>query len=328
MNEEAILRNRVDGWHRLGELSDKADLGFKRLTGEETVEFVRLYRKASADLSFLATQTSNAEVVSYLNGIVARAYGLLYRAPTRPFAEWAAEGVRSGAQTFRKNAWAFFLAFALFFGSNGVGYAIGRYRPDVRSEIVSPDMEHNFDAWKQGKFERRAGGENMAMTAFYASNNPRAGVLANALGVASFGVLTAYQLFMNGVTTGILAADMASVGKLGFLVSSIMPHGVSEIGGFLVTSAAGFVMARSMLAPGRQKRTESIRSAGKEAVVLLLTGTTMIVCAAPIEGFFSFNPAVPQAVKVAFAVVALLGWTAYFVGFARDDRQASSQKSA
>jgi len=319
MDEEAVLRKRVQGWHRLKDLSDKAERGFKSMSGPEFVEFVRLYRRASADLALMATQTSNAEVVSYLNGLVTRAYGQLYRSPVKPLGKVFTDGVRTSAQTLRRNSWAFFLSLTLFLSATFFTFGAMRSRPDLREFFVPDGYEDLFSKWKEGSHERRRGGENIAMTAFYASNNPRAGIAMNAVSIATFGILTTYILWQNGAILGALAADMDSVGKLGFLVSSVAPHGVSEMGGFLVTGAGGFVMAWALICPGRQTRGQALRKAGKDAFVLLLTGLAMICIAAPIEGFFSFNPAVPQALKVAFALVALAGWLTFFLGFARDD---------
>ena len=236
MDEDAVLKRRVTGWRRLSELSEKADVGFKKMSGEEIVEFVRLYRKASADLALMSTQTSNTEVITYLNGLVSKAYGQLYRAPTRPWREALNSGIRAGAQIFRRNILAFALCFTIFFAGSGFTFVMMKARPDLREYFVQESMEENFTSWKKGQHERRGGDINVGMTAFYASNNPRAGIAANAVSIASFGTITSYLLWMNGSILGALAADMDSVGKLGFLLSSIAPHGVSEIGGLLVTS--------------------------------------------------------------------------------------------
>lgn len=317
MNEEAMLRKRVGGWRRLEELTIRAEGGFRRLSGLETVEFVRLYRKASADLASLATQTSNVEVTSYLNSIVTRAYGQLYKAPSKPFFQVLSNGVLTGAQVFRRNAWAFLLSLAITLAGVGFAFTVMSSRPDLREYFVPASSEELFTHWKEGKHERRGSDESIGAAALYATNNPRVGIMANAVSIATFGVLTSYLLWTNGTMIGALAADMASVGKLGFLLSSIAPHGVSEIGGILVTAAGGFVMARALISPGRRSRGHALRLAGKDSFVLLLVGLVMIAIAAPIEGFFSFNPAVPQGVKVFFAVVALIGWTGYFVGYGK-----------
>lgn len=324
MNEEAIFRKRVQGWIRLTELTDKAESSVRKMSGEEVSEFVRLYRKASADLSFMATQTSNAEVTEYLNAIVSRAYGVLYRPPTRAFSVVVADGLTTGAATVRRHGLALLLSALVFMGSAVFSFGMMKARPDLRHHFVSSQMEPLFEKWKEGRHEDRMGGESVAMTALYAGNNPRVGVMMTAVSIATFGVLTTVILWSNGSMVGALSADMDSVGQLGFLLSSIAPHGVSEVGGFLVTGAAGFVLAWALINPGRRTRGEAVRMAGKDAFVMLLVGVVMIALAAPIEGFFSFNPAIPQGLKVVFALAALTGWCLYFVGYGRDRSGAST----
>ncbi len=318
MDEEAILRQRVDGWVRLNSLTLRAEGGFKNLSGPELDEFVRLYRKASADLAFLSTQTSNAEVVTYLNGLVARAYGQIYRTPSKPFVTVVTDSVTASARTVRKYAWAFWLSFAIFFAGAVFAFQMLHVRPDLREYFVSKQEEPIFDHWKKGKFEDSNSSESLAMWAFYTQHNPVVGIMVHSLSVATFGTFTVYELWRTGIQVGALGQDMNSVGKLGFLVTSIVPHGVSEIGGALVSGSGGFVLAWALINPGRRPRGAALKAAGKDAVVLLLTGLVMIGIAAPFEGFFSFNPRVPQIVKPVVALLVLSGWIAFFYGYGRE----------
>jgi uncharacterized membrane protein SpoIIM required for sporulation len=178
-------------------------------------------------------------------------------------------------------------------------------------------MEPLFETWKSGRFDKRQGGESLAMTAFYASNNPRVGILLHSLGLVTFGVMTAYVLWTNGALLGSLMSDMAGVGRLGFLLVSVLPHGVSEIGGLWVSGAGGFVLGWALLNPGRLSRGESVWRSGRDALALLVTGLVMILAAAPIEGFFSFNPSVPREAKAAFGMASLVAWAVFFARHGR-----------
>lgn len=195
--------------------------------------------------------------------------------------------------------------------------------PDARPVFIGGDKEL-FDVWKKGEFEARTHGQNQSMALMYAGHNPSVAIREIGLAAGTAGVGSTWLMWMTGRQVGALAYEMHSVGKLGFLLSSLAPHGVSEIGGFLIVSAAGYVIASAILFPGRKRRGDALRDAGKDAFVLFCTGIVMIFLAAPVEGFFSFNPGVPQALKAAVGLVAFLGYFVFFFFFGRSDEVGSS----
>lgn len=321
-NEEEFLGRRFEGWRRLGLLCDKASRTFRDLTGAEIVEYVRLYRQTSGDLAYLAAHSSNREVVTYLNAVVSRAYGQLYRSRTASFGKVARQGLWLAADTFRRRVWFTAATFILFLVAAFYTSTMMTLKPETRTYFVSADMEPLFEEWTKGGFESRTADESILMTGFYASNNPKVGLMTIGIAAGTAGIGSTILIWKNGVMLGALGHDMFSVGKLGFLLSSIMPHGVSEMGGIFVAGAAGYVLAFGLLFPGSRKLSDSLKHSGKDAFVLAVLALVMIFAAAPIEGFFSFNPMIPQSLKIAFALVAITGWTA-FLGFYGKKQSAS-----
>ncbi len=318
LHEEIYLDKRINGWRRLQELTIRAERSFRDLSGAEIVEFVRLYRQASGDLAFLITHSSNQDVVDFLNTVVSRAYACLYKSRPKKFGAWVNEGLTAWAQTVRRQAWSVLVATLLFFGAGFWAAGMMTFDPPSRAYFIQPGMEELFDHWKKGEFERRSADENLAMAGFYAANNPSVALRTVGLAAATGGIGSVYILWSNGLLIGALSHEMASVGKLGFLYASIAPHGISEIGGILIAGAAGLVIGMAFIRPGRRTLLDSLKHAGKDAFQMSVVAIIMIFLAAPIEGFFSFNPAVPQAAKVAFALVAFVGWMAFFIGYGRD----------
>lgn len=327
MNEEAWIGRRAAAWARLRPLVDRAAAGLHRLKGDEITEFVRLYRAASTDLAHARSHSSSRETSLYLNALVAQAHAALYRRPLRRFREAVAGVVREGCSAVRRHMWATWLGLAVFVAGSLASYSVLSLRPDLRDVVIPPSMRENFDAWKEGKFDARTAGESVAMTSFYATNNPRAGIALNALAIATFGLGTAYIEWQNGMLVGALAEEMHGVGKLGFLLSSLVPHGVSEIGGFCVTGAGGFVLGRAALAPGRRRRWVAIAEAGQESFRLLAAGLVLIFLAAPIEGFVSFNPAVPQWFKVLFGAAMLVAIVLFVRRYGDSPKESNSPSS-
>lgn len=317
-DEESYLSRRIQSWRRLQELSTQAGIKVKSLTGPEIVEFTRLYRQASGDLAYLMTHSSNQDVVAYLNSVVSQAYGQLYR--HRPKRSWPTlvSNLQLAARTARKHSWAWWLSFAVFFVSGAWTWGFMALKPETKSYFVPVEFKENFDQWKEAEFEPRTSDEGLMAAGFYASHNPTVAIMEMGAAAGTAGIGSTVLNWQNGMLLGALSAEMASVGKLGFLYSSIGPHGVSEMGGFVLCGAGGYVLAGAILVPGRRRRSDALREAGKDVIVLFVTALIMIFMAAPIEGFFSFNPAVPQSLKGAVAITAFLAWSGFFMFFGRE----------
>ncbi len=318
MNETAFVSKREPDWKRLTFLCDRADATIKNLKPEELHEFVRLYRRVSADLALVRTKSTNLQLTDFLNDLAGRAYTTLYRSPHKPFFKAIGDAIALSAQTVRRRRFFMYASTLLFFGSCVFSFLLMQNVPETQQYFVPEEARKNFDGWKEGRFEERESSVSIEMTAHYATNNPMASIMTSSLAASTFGVGTAYLIYNNGTLIGALSYEMNTVGKLGFLWASIMPHGVPEIGGLLIAGGAGFVMGWALINPGRRKRGEALREAGKDALVLLCTAVVMMFIAAPIEGFFSFNPAIPSFVKVIVIGVELVFWGLFWTGYGKE----------
>src|SRR2546425_13255351 len=81
-----FLKERLEKWKRLEELTAHASR--RRLTslsGEEVREFGQLYRRTAADLAIAREEVRDQRLVNYLNHLVARAHGAIYRSESSGF---------------------------------------------------------------------------------------------------------------------------------------------------------------------------------------------------------------------------------------------------
>lgn len=317
MNEVSFVSSRQEDWKRITLLCDRAEGSIKNLRPEELQEFVKIYRRVSADLATARTKSTNLQLIDYLNDLAGRAYGVLYKAPRKLFWQAVADSIALSAQTVRRCRWFVLISAVIFFGSGVLAFGLMKSVPDTRDYFVPEQFKENFESWKEGTFEERTGSDSTMATAFYATNNPMVSILSGAVAAATFGVGTAERLYSNGAILGALAYEMNTVGKVGFLFASILPHGVPELSGIIMAGAGGFVMGWALINPGRRKRGEALKAAGKDAIVLLCTAVVLMFIAAPIEGFFSFNPHVPSAAKVVVILVELVFWGIFWTGFGR-----------
>ncbi|MDR3691492.1 MAG: stage II sporulation protein M [Fimbriimonas sp.] len=318
MNEQSFVSKRGTDWDRLTALCNKADGGLRKLSSGELLELVRLYRRASTDLAVARTKSTNVPLIASLNDLVGRAYGILYRSPKQSFWGGLMKAAATSAQTVRRNKWFVLTSATIFFGSAFFIFGLMSWMPGIKDQIIPPAMDKLFDSWRSGKFEEHSGSESSMMAGFYASNNPRTSIITGAVGAGSFGVVSVYLLFNNGAILGALAHEMNKVGKLGFLISSIAPHGVTELSGIIVAGSCGLLLGYAVINPGRRRRSDSLRAVGRDAVVLLATSVVLMFIAAPIEAFFSFQPAVPQWLKAAVAIIGLFVWMVFWTSFGRE----------
>ncbi|MBI3722075.1 MAG: stage II sporulation protein M, partial [Fimbriimonas ginsengisoli] len=228
------------------------------------------------------------------------------------FGKALSQAMLTAVQTVRRRKAFIFASAALFFGTALLSAPLAEARPDIGDRVLPKFLS---DQWTKGQFPDRGAGQSMMMWSFYASNNPRVALITGAVAAGTFGLGTVTILSENGMLLGVLAARMADVGKLGYLFASILPHGVPELSGIIVSGAAGLALGWALVCPGRRRRGLALRDAGADAIVLLSTSAVLMLIAAPIEGFFSFNQGIPSSVKAAVAVLEIVLWTAFWVGY-------------
>ncbi len=316
IREGDFVAQRSPDWARLVQLTD-AVRAARHMPAEEFREFVETYRRVCRDLVTIRTESTNFELATYLNDIVGRAYCYLYEAPRSSLSEGVRNFLGDAARSVRRN-WPFFAAsLTIFFAALGFGWYIMAMRRDLSPAVIPPGMQDVVEIWKSGVHPQASAAQSLTMWTFYSVNNPMVALLTAAASLASFGLITVKLIWTNGVLLGALMHETATTGKLGFLLSSIAPHGASELTGAIVAGGAGLMMGWAVISPGRLTRVESIRLKGLEVLPVILLSVLMMFIAAPIEAYFSFNPGVPTWLKILFALCAATAWTIFFLGYGR-----------
>jgi uncharacterized membrane protein SpoIIM required for sporulation len=302
-------------------LEDRAlGSGLKRLSSEEVLELGRLYRRAASDLSQARSLGLNPGEVALLNGLVGRAYGLIYTPERGGVASVAAFFTRDFPACLRRN-FAFLAAAVLV---SLVGAAIGLGASLVRPETIDVLMGPGWaEAMDQVGRRHQAGRDWLpAETRALASS----GIMANNIMVSFnafaggilLGLFTLYVLFYNGIMLGAIVVASVRHGTAYELWGFIAPHGVLELPAIFISGAAGLMLGYALVNPGEYSRRTALAMAGREAVVLVFGVVAMLVIAGIIEGFFS--PVVmPPAFKFLFAAILFTGEVLYFVGAGRGE---------
>jgi uncharacterized membrane protein SpoIIM required for sporulation len=273
----------------------------------------RLYRAASSDLIWARGELVDAALVDYLNDLVARAYAVVHAGSGSRARKLGRFFLVEFPRTFREEWRAVALSALLFFGGGAVGAVAMAVDPGASGVLIPEDHQQRTPAERVAEDEdgvAHSGDEGAAFSSFLFTHNIRVTFLVFALGL-TFGVGTVGVMFYNGVPLGALAMQYHQYGKGLFFWAWILPHGIPEITQILVAGAAGLLLARGLLVPGRRSRRDAVVHEAKRATRLVVGGMPILVLAGLVEGTISqmHEPVVPYAAKLVFAgVVGAAVW--------------------
>ena len=131
------------------------------------------------------------------------------------------------------------------------------------------------------------------------TNNISVALMAFAGGL-TFGVISFWILFFNGVMLGMCFKLCANYGLLGALTGFVVTHGFLEISSIILAGGAGFVVANALLRPGDYSRRDALAVQAKAGVRMAVAAVPALIVAGLLEAFVS-----PSTLP--FAVKAIVG---------------------
>lgn len=322
MREQEFVERKEKDWIRLNELTLKAEITPRALSQDELLEAFQLYRSVSNDLSYVQTHSANRELITFLNNLVLSAYRAFYRHPKRSFWSVLRDALATAARTGREFKVFFFASALIFIFASIFSFVATEVSPEIRSILRGP-MKEITDDWAQGQIPQTTGSRGILATAFYAGNNPRVAIIATAVGLSTLGLGSAYMLWANGEMLGVVSQATFETGRMLWFLTWIFPHGATELQGAFWAGAAGLLLGWALINPGRYSRIDSLKKRGKSALILAAIGITQMYIAAPFEGFFSFNAAVPDILKLLAGLLITLFWIAFFWGYGRTPEEGT-----
>jgi uncharacterized membrane protein SpoIIM required for sporulation len=323
MASDRFISDRKGAWQRLEELLAALDrTSLRRLGREEVRELGRIYRRTSSDLAIARAESRDPRLVNYLNSLVIRAHGRIYRAEAREGGRRLRNFfLRDFPATFRQTWRHTLLSFLFFLAFFAAGFLATWRDADFADAVgISYEMRDTINSrtrwWEELNRANQVGG------ALITTNNVQVTFTAFALG-ALLGVGTLYVLALNGLHIGTVLALTYRAGFGHELVAFMSGHGVIELTCIFIAGAAGLLIGGAILAPGDLSRFDALRLRGRQAVHLIVGCVPLLFIAGAIEGFISPAPIHP-AYKFS---VAILTGVALYLYLLLSGREAPDQNT-
>jgi len=289
--ERFVARQRPR-WDAFAALADRASrAGLDAFRAEELPAFAARYRELASDLARARTYGVSDDVILRLERLVSAGHNALYREPRRPLRQLWGVVFRSWPAAVLE-AWpAVVVAFLVFAVPAAVGFRILREAPERAETLLPEAILRRAAAGAQRQAEGRkyfqaSAGERPVVATYIIVNNVRVAVACFAGGIF-VGVGSLVLLAYNGLALGAFAGHFANQGLFRYLLEFIIGHGVLELFAIWLAGAAGFLLGKSILAPGRLRRSDALVQSGRLAIRLVGAATVCLVVAGLIEGLLS-----------------------------------------
>lgn len=303
-----FINERKNNWQRLEDLlSMLQGNSIRGLSRAEVREFGELYRRAATDLAIARAESRDPKLVNYLNSLVIRAHGKIYRAENQGIGLIWQFFTKDFPQAFRRTWKYTALAFAVFTAFAVASFLLCYYDTNFADEIGVGQVRYLAQSNEQ--WWRELNQANQVGSSAILTNNIRVAFIAFALG-AFFGIGTIYVLISNGLSIGgVLGVCFEANPAFGFdLVTFMVGHGVIELSCIFIAAGAGMLIGYSIINPGDLTRGQALKKNGMEAARIVIGCACLLFIAGLIEGFLSPSD-LPASVK--FGVGILTGILMY-----------------
>ncbi len=306
MNIQRWIARREINWQTLDNLLRQAETkGLKSLSAEQIKQLASLYRSISADLARAQTKKVGKTLIGDLQRLTARGYNQIYQGSRRH--EWQAvkEFYLWGfPQVVRDSAVYIAIATGIFLLPALIAWWYVWQDP-VFLDLTVPEslietVRDRGELW-MGSI---VGYKPLASSGIMTNN---LSVAFKAIGGgATAGIYTIFIMASNGLFLGSVGA-LVTQNNLGYpFWAFVFPHGALELPAIYLAGGAGLLIGKAMVFPGNYRRRDAVKKNAAQAAKLLFGIVPMLIIAGIIEGFFSPNPAIPDAIKY-FAGIGIFG---------------------
>ncbi|HHP7232443.1 MAG TPA: stage II sporulation protein M [Xenococcaceae cyanobacterium] len=296
MNIQRWIARRETNWQELERLLQRIEKkGLKSLAAEEIEQLASLYRSVSADLARAKTYRLGKTLTLNLQRLTSRSYSQIYQGSRRQEWQAVAEFYLWGfPQVVRETSSYIAIATAIFGLLGVIGWWYAWNDPVFLSLSVPQSL---IETVREGELWMGSivGIEPLASSGIMI-NNLSVSFAAIAGGISG-GTYTIYLMGFNGLHIGTISALVAQNNLSYPFWAFVFPHGSIELPAIFLAGGAGLLIAQAIIFPGQYRRIDALKQNGQKVAQLLFGIVPMLIIAGIIEGFFSPNPVIPDAVK-------------------------------
>jgi len=309
---------------RLEARLDEAERVGGHFSFDDLRDLAHLYRLSSAQLAILRSRGSDPEALRYLNALCVRAYTYLQVNPIKREARvgyfYFARLPATLAATAHLQV---LLAMVLLAGALTGATIVANDPANVYAAVPSAmypadDLERLVSSSaEREKFLARtplAFGIKSTFSAGLFVHNTGIGFLAFATGILA-GIPTIILVFYNGITLGAFAWIFSRDADWPIFWAWLLPHAIPELLAIVLCAVAGLLIARAVVAPGRNGIAPALREAASPALELVIASVPLFVIAAVLESFLR-QSSISTAARFAAAALAV-GSIATYVSYVR-----------
>ena len=144
------------------------------------------------------------------------------------------------------------------------------------------------------------------------ANNLMVALRVYGLGVL-FSVGTIYIMIYNGIMVGAFQTFFYEHGLLRESFLTIWIHGTLEISAIIIAGAAGIILGKGLIIPGKHPRFQAFQITAIDSLKVFLGVIPIFIIAGFIEGFLTRYTETPELVKLMFVLACLALVIGYFI---------------
>ncbi|WP_075187939.1 stage II sporulation protein M [Teredinibacter haidensis] len=278
--------------------------------------FPELFRELCHQLAIAKHRRYSPQLVDQLNERVIKAHHLFYQHNHRFHFQWLDFLVAGFPQAIRRNRRFVYVSLALFL-LPFIGMALACY---VNEEFIYSFMSQEQVRMMESMYDpanRKIGRDrdtttDIMMFGHYIQNNIGVSFRSFAGGIL-FGLGSIFFMVFNGISIGGVTGHLTQLDYGSTFYPFVAGHGSFELTAIVFSGAAGLKLGYAMINRGRQTLLQSLRTAGKDSIVIVYGTTLMLLIAAFIEAFWSSTTSLPSMLKYIVGIALWIAVIGYFI---------------